>query len=91
MSVRLAKLRDFWRNLCDLGACARIKNKQQAIPYFCHYLRQKICTPTASGNYAKMNSQRDRRVAIRALLDSGLSVTEVAHKTGASRVTVTAV
>ncbi len=38
-----------------------------------------------------MSSQRDKRVAIRALLDSGLSVTEVAHKTGASRVTVTAV
>ncbi len=36
-----------------------------------------------------MTEQRDRRVAIRALLDAGMSVTAVARQTGASRVTVT--
>ncbi len=36
-----------------------------------------------------MSDQRDKRVAIRALLAAGMSVTEVARQTGASRTTVT--
>ncbi len=38
-----------------------------------------------------MSSQRDVRVAIRALLDSGMSVSDVARQTGTSRPTVYAV
>ncbi len=37
---------------------------------------------------AKMSAQRDQRVAIRALLDAGMNVSEVARETGASRNTV---
>ncbi len=35
-----------------------------------------------------MSGQRDKRVAIRALLETGMSVSEVARQTGASRTTV---
>ncbi len=38
-----------------------------------------------------MTSQRDKRVSIRAFLDSGLSMNKVDRKTGTSRVTVTTV
>ncbi len=38
---------------------------------------------------AEMSEQRDQRVAIRALLEARLSVSEVARQTGTSRVTVT--
>ena len=50
-----------------------------------------LCAGVTPQFYAKMTSQRDRRLAIRALLDSGMKVTEVARQTGATRKTVASV